>query len=53
MMPTEFSRKELVVASQTMNISSRTIDNYIREYLNDNEIKNISFGIFKKQKGAA
>lgn len=50
MMPTEFSRKELLAASQTMNISSRTIDNYIREYLDDNEIENISFGVFRKQK---
>ena len=53
MMPAEFSRKELVSVSQAMNISSRTIDNYIREYLDDNEIENISFGVFKKQKGAA
>ena len=53
MMPAEFSRKELVSVSQAMNISSRTIENYIREYLDDNEIENISFGVFKKQKGAA
>lgn len=53
MMPEQFSRKEMVTISESLNISSRTVDNYIREYLDEKQIKSIAFGVFKKQKGAA
>ena len=53
MMPEQFSRKEMVTISESLNISSRTVDNYIREYLDEKQIETITFGVFKKQKGAA
>lgn len=53
MMPEQFSRKDMVTISESLNISSRTVDNYIREYLDEKQIESIAFGIFKKQKGAA
>lgn len=48
MLPNQFSRKDMITASQPMNISSRTIDTYIREYLNNKQIENVSFGVFRK-----
>jgi DNA-binding Lrp family transcriptional regulator len=43
----------MVTISESLNISSRTVDNYIREYLDEKQIETITFGVFKKQKGAA
>ena len=48
MLPNQFSRKDMITASQPMNISSRTIDTYIREYLNNKQIENVSSGVFRK-----
>lgn len=48
MMPETFSRKEMFTMSQSMNLSLRTIDNYLTEYLNNNKIEYVSHGTYRK-----
>ena len=48
MLPSEFSRKEAVNLSKKINLSSRTVDNYLRDYLSSQQIENIDFGTFRK-----
>jgi hypothetical protein len=48
MMPETFSRKEMFAISQPINISLRTIDNYLTDYLKDNKIECIGHGIYRK-----
>ena len=48
MMPETFSRKEMFAISQSKNISIRTIDNYLTDYLTDNKIECIGHGIYRK-----
>ena len=48
MMPSQFSRKELVNIGQTLNISVRTTDNYLREFIASQQVDNIAYGVFRK-----
>lgn len=48
MLPNEFSRKDIVNLGKSINISPRTIDSYLKEYLTDQQIENIAFGTFRK-----
>ena len=48
MMPSQFSRKELVRIGQTLNISIRTTDTYLREFIASQQVDNIAYGIFRK-----
>lgn len=48
MLPSKFSRKEAVNLSKKINLSSRTVDNYLRDYLSSQQIENIDFGTFRK-----
>lgn len=48
MLPTEFSRKDIINLSKTINLSPRTTDTYLKEYLTDQQIENIAFGTFRK-----
>ena len=48
MMPNEFSRKELVNIGKTLNISIRTTDTYLREFIASQRVENIAYGSFRK-----
>ena len=48
MMPSQFSRKELVNIGQTLNISVRTTDTYLREFIASQQVENIAYGAFRK-----
>ena len=48
MMPSQFSRKELVNIGQTLNISVRTTDTYLREFIASQKVENIAYGVFHK-----
>ena len=48
MMPNEFSRKELVNVGKTLNISIRTADTYLREFIASQRVENIAYGLFRK-----
>ena len=48
MMPNEFSRKELVNIGKTLNISIRTADTYLREFIASQRVENIAYGLFRK-----
>ena len=48
MMPNEFSRKELVNVGKTLNISIRTADTYLREFIASQRVENIAYGSFRK-----
>jgi len=48
MLPTEFSRKDVITLSQTINLSPRTTDTYLKEYLSNQQIENIAYGTFRK-----
>ena len=48
MMPNEFSRKELVNVGKTLNISIRTTDTYLREFIASQRVENIAYGSFRK-----
>ena len=48
MMPSQFSRKELVNIGQTLNISVRTADTYLREFIASQQVENIAYGTFRK-----
>lgn len=48
MMPSQFSRKELVNIGQTLNISIRTTDSYLREFIASQQVENIAYGVFHK-----
>ena len=48
MMPAEFSRKELVNIGKTLNLSIRTTDTYLREFIASQQVKNIAYGTFRK-----
>ena len=48
MMPNEFSRKELVNIGKTLNISIRTADTYLREFIASQRVENITYGSFRK-----
>ena len=48
MMPNEFSRKELVNIGKTLNISIRTADTYLREFIASQRVENIAYGSFRK-----
>lgn len=48
MMPNEFSRKELVNIGKTLNISIRTTDTYLREFIASQRVENIAYGLFRK-----
>ena len=48
MMPSQFSRKELVNIGQTLNISVRTTDTYLREFIASQQVENIAYGTFRK-----
>lgn len=48
MMPSQFSRKELVNIGQTLNISVRTTDSYLREFIASQQVENIAYGVFRK-----
>lgn len=48
MMPSQFSRKELVNIGQTLNISIRTTDSYLREFIASQQVDNIAYGVFRK-----
>ena len=48
MMPNEFSRKELVNIGKTLNISIRTADTYVREFIASQRVENIAYGSFRK-----
>ena len=48
MMPTQFSRKELVNIGQTLKLSVRTTDSYLREFIASQKVENIAYGVFRK-----
>ena len=48
MMPSQFSRKELVNIGQTLNISVRTTDTYLREFIASQKVENTAYGVFHK-----
>ena len=48
MMPNEFLRKELVSVGKTLNISIRTADTYLREFIASQRVENIAYGLFRK-----
>lgn len=48
MMPSQFSRKELVRIGQTLNISIRTTDTYLQEFIASQQVDNIAYGVFRK-----
>ena len=48
MMPNEFSRKELVNIGKALNISIRTTDTYLREFIASQRVENIAYGSFRK-----
>ena len=48
MMPTQFSRKELVNIGKTLNLSIRTTDSYLREFIASQQVENIAYGVFRK-----
>lgn len=48
MLPKEFSRKEVMNLSKSVNLTSRTIDNYIREFITDKQIECVAFGSYRK-----
>ena len=48
MIPTQFSRKELVNIGKTLNLSIRTTDSYLREFIASQQVENIAYGVFRK-----
>lgn len=48
MMPTQFSRKDLVNIGKTLNISIRTTDTYLREFVASQQVENIAYGTYRK-----